>query len=516
MHDSPAGAPVDITAFLRPVQSHDLKQLRMLASLCGLTYYMGTQVTPRSLLQRHRLDLVSTSLACERIAYEHQAGAREVVEEGDGCCISAADAAAIYADRDSCMDAAAADVGAAAANIVPFSRSLVGASVQQNQQRRRQAAAAAAAAVTSGGAPVLLAPAAAASSSSSSDSDGDDVGGSSKPNGSGGWKPADLVAAKLGEAAAAASAAALAPLAPLASAASAASAAALAPLASAAGSLYAGGLGLVSSRLLPTAAQLPLPLPLPERLAGAAIAGIAGMEVAASHPNGGEVKAASTSPAACPSEWFVADDPRGHTRYFVIQGSDSLDHWKTNLMFEPVPFEGEELGIKVHRGAYEAACALYDRFLPLVQEQVHSHALARVAFTGHSIGGSMATLLALMFRHRGVLRADQLAPTVTFGSPAILCARARGSRGGGSGSGACGSACSGCAAPCARNGGGAGCGCGGGLLERLGLAEGAVRNVIMTRDIVPRAFACDYSLVADILRSWGPQWRWAPGWTTTA
>jgi hypothetical protein len=29
----------------------------------------------------------------------------------------------------------------------------------------------------------------------------------------------------------------------------------------------------------------------------------------------------------------------------------------------------------------------------------------------------------------------------------------------------------------------------------------------MSRDIVPRAFACDYSLVADILKTWGPAFR---------
>jgi len=30
---------------------------------------------------------------------------------------------------------------------------------------------------------------------------------------------------------------------------------------------------------------------------------------------------------------------------------------------------------------------------------------------------------------------------------------------------------------------------------------------MMTRDIVPRAFSCDYTLVAELLRSWGPSWR---------
>ena len=74
-----------------------------------------------------------------------------------------------------------------------------------------------------------------------------------------------------------------------------------------------------------------------------------------------------------------------------------------------------------------------------MQEQAHSHALARIAFTGHSIGGSMATLLALMYVARGVLSPDQLAPTVTFGAPAILCAAARGGCGG--------AGCAGCAHP---------------------------------------------------------------------
>lgn len=49
--------------------------------------------------------------------------------------------------------------------------------------------------------------------------------------------------------------------------------------------------------------------------------------------------------------------------------------------------------------------------------------------------------------------------------------------------------------------------CGGGLLAGLGLPEGAVRNVVMSRDIVPRAFACDYALVADILKRVSPSFR---------
>ncbi len=35
------------------------------------------------------------------------------------------------------------------------------------------------------------------------------------------------------------------------------------------------------------------------------------------------------------------------TRYFIIQGSDTLDHWKVNLTFDPVVFEDPSLGVKV-------------------------------------------------------------------------------------------------------------------------------------------------------------------------
>lgn len=46
-----------------------------------------------------------------------------------------------------------------------------------------------------------------------------------------------------------------------------------------------------------------------------------------------------------------------------------------------------------------------------------------------------------------------------------------------------------------------------GLLPLLDLPQDIIRNVFMSRDIVPRAFACDYTIVADLLRSWGPAWR---------
>ena len=52
-----------------------------------------------------------------------------------------------------------------------------------------------------------------------------------------------------------------------------------------------------------------------------------------------------------------------------------------NLTFDPVVFEDPALGVKVHRGVYAAAQALYDRFLPLVEEHLASSPYAKVMFT---------------------------------------------------------------------------------------------------------------------------------------
>ncbi|KAK2080100.1 hypothetical protein QBZ16_002496 [Prototheca wickerhamii] len=153
-----------------------------------------------------------------------------------------------------------------------------------------------------------------------------------------------------------------------------------------------------------------------------------------------------------PTHWFVADDPRDGTRYFVIQGSDSWDHWRVNLTLDPVEFEpGRGLATCVHRGVYEVAKTLYPLFLPLVRE----------------------ALLALMFAARGEIRARDLAPVYAFGArrrcwrPASEAAPWDGGR-----------------AP----------------LRALGLDPGCLRGVTLHRDVVPRALACDCRAFADVLR----------------
>lgn len=164
-----------------------------------------------------------------------------------------------------------------------------------------------------------------------------------------------------------------------------------------------------------------------------------------------------------PCEWFVCDDSSTYTRCFVIQGSDSLASWQANLFFEPTKFE--ETDCLVHRGIYEAAKGIYMQFMPEIMEHLNKYGeRAKVQFTGHSLGGSLSLLVHLMLLTRKVVKPSVLRPVVTFGSPFVFCGGQK-------------------------------------ILDELGLDESQIHCVMMHRDIVPRAFSCNYpNHVANLLK----------------
>ncbi|XP_020226496.1 phospholipase A1 PLIP2, chloroplastic [Cajanus cajan] len=174
-----------------------------------------------------------------------------------------------------------------------------------------------------------------------------------------------------------------------------------------------------------------------------------------------------------PCEWFVCDDDQSGTRLFAIQGSETFASWQANLLFEPIKFEG--LDVLVHRGIYEAAKGIYQQMLP----EVHAHLKSRGSratfrFTGHSLGGSLALLVNLMLLIRNEVPVSSLLPVITFGSPSIMCG-------------------------------------GDSLLEKLGLPRSHVQAITMHRDIVPRAFSCNYpNHVAKLLKAVNGNFRSHP------
>ncbi|KAK1356885.1 hypothetical protein POM88_050141 [Heracleum sosnowskyi] len=110
------------------------------------------------------------------------------------------------------------------------------------------------------------------------------------------------------------------------------------------------------------------------------------------------------STSSSPCGWFICDDDQTATRFFVVQGSESLASWKANLLFEPIQFEGSD--VLVHRGIYEAAKGIYEQMLPEVRDHVKNHGShAYLRFTGHSLGGSLSVMLNLMLLIRELLKA---------------------------------------------------------------------------------------------------------------
>ncbi|KAL2510498.1 alpha/beta-Hydrolases superfamily protein [Abeliophyllum distichum] len=179
------------------------------------------------------------------------------------------------------------------------------------------------------------------------------------------------------------------------------------------------------------------------------------------------------STKSLPCEWFACDDDQSATRFFVIQGSESLASWQANLLFEPIQFEG--LDVLVHRGIYEAAKGTYEQMLPEIRAHLKSHGnRARFRFTGHSLGGSLSVLVNLMLLIRGGAPVSSLLPVITFGSPSIMCG-------------------------------------GDSLLRDLGLPRNHVQAITMHRDIVPRAFSCNYpNHVAEFLKAVNGNFRNLP------
>ncbi|KAL0290799.1 UNVERIFIED_CONTAM: Phospholipase A1 PLIP1, chloroplastic [Sesamum calycinum] len=161
-----------------------------------------------------------------------------------------------------------------------------------------------------------------------------------------------------------------------------------------------------------------------------------------------------------PCEWFVCDDS---SIYSLFRHPDSLASWQANLFFEPTKFEGTN--VLVHRGIYEAAKGIYDQFMPEIRQHLNRFGdRAKLQFTGHSLGGSLALLVNLMLLTRNEVKPSALLPVVTFGSPFVFCGGQK-------------------------------------ILEQLGLDENHVHCVMMHRDIVPRAFSCNYpNYVAQVLK----------------
>jgi len=97
---------------------------------------------------------------------------------------------------------------------------------------------------------------------------------------------------------------------------------------------------------------------------------------------------------------FVAVDNANKLIVLSYRGSTSLSNWIGNVNIEFDSFAACS-GCKVHRGFLSAWIDSRDRVQSALSQLKNNHTDYSMIFTGHSLGGAIATLAAADLRQKG-------------------------------------------------------------------------------------------------------------------
>lgn len=99
---------------------------------------------------------------------------------------------------------------------------------------------------------------------------------------------------------------------------------------------------------------------------------------------------------------------------FAFRGTVSKLNWKTNLTARKMKLGGTDH--EFHAGYVEVAHNLFDKvFGHIIGNTEQPHVLKELVFTGHSMGGALAVIMAVMF-------AADFDTLITFGQPRVASA----------------------------------------------------------------------------------------------
>jgi hypothetical protein len=114
----------------------------------------------------------------------------------------------------------------------------------------------------------------------------------------------------------------------------------------------------------------------------------------------------------------IVDAEQGRNLIVSFRASRSLENWINNLKFfqQQFPWKSLRPNIFVHKGFFETYLSILTQIAPLVAKGAQN--VMRVIFTGHSLGGALATLAMVDFVQQGILPAN-FVQLVTFGSPRV-------------------------------------------------------------------------------------------------
>lgn len=110
---------------------------------------------------------------------------------------------------------------------------------------------------------------------------------------------------------------------------------------------------------------------------------------------------------------YVGLDPTNHLIVVAFRGSVSIENWLTNLDMKTVSTDICS-GCTAHAGFWQSWLDSRDAVLAAVKKLARSNPGYKVAATGHSLGGAIASLAAAQLRNDGYNVA-----LYTFGAPRI-------------------------------------------------------------------------------------------------
>jgi len=106
---------------------------------------------------------------------------------------------------------------------------------------------------------------------------------------------------------------------------------------------------------------------------------------------------------------------KGSVVEVVFRGSTDITNWILNLnVFTPISFPGVS-GAKVHGGFWASYITVKDTLTAKVLALATARRATSIVFTGHSLGGALATLTAAQFYSRTTIPIT----VYTFGSPRV-------------------------------------------------------------------------------------------------